>query len=444
MSPPVAEQRSSRLSWPSYERDFFPPMRVLFVTPSEVSSGEAVTALHMARDLTAAGSQVGFLASAFTAAFLRHACSGRITLLTPDLAQNRASWKRLLREFRPDVIVFADYPLLFFPGGTCPLADESWALALDQVDAMLVSLDHLGYAQRPQTIYFGPPHLSFYSVATPALPSRMAVLLPCPVQAPGPLDGRRGVPFRYWGEQLSLREAQLQQVRRAYLRDARDLLIFHSTPTWAWRMAERWGLPYYGFLSRILQHYLTDLPRPTTVISINNGRLLAASENPRVRIVNLAPLPSAEYERLLLACDLMVTENGVSVTLGKAVCGLRPCAVLRNSFPLVDLLGRLEGPLRRMILEMERLRLGSVFPYAVFPIWRADELEQLDLFRHNSLAEGFARVEVFGGEATRQQLHGLLLDRDAREALAARQEVYVRQLASVCSPAEALRGVLGR
>lgn len=419
-------------------------MRVLFVTPSEVSSGEAITALHMARDLAAHGSQVGFLASAFSAAFLRHAVAGPLTQLTPDLAQNRASWLRVLREFRPDVIVFADYALLFFPSGACPLADERWASALDELDAALVTLDHLGYAQRPQTIYFGPPHLSFHSVTTPVLPRRMAVLLPCPVQAPGLVDGRAGVPFRSWGQLPGFGEAQRQQVRRAYLRDTRDLLIFHSTPTWAWRLAEHWGLPYYGFLARILQHYLADLPRPATVVSINSGSLLAPSENARVRIVNLAPLPSAEYERLLLACDLMLTENGVSVSLGKAVCGLRPCAVLRNSFPLVELLARIEGPLRRMILEMERLRLGAVFPYAVFPIWRADELERLGLFRHNRLAEAFARVEVFGGEATRQQLHHLLLDRDAREALQSRQQAYVRLLASVPSATEALRDVVGR
>ena len=89
-------------------------MRVLFVTPSEVSSGEAITALHIAENVIAKGGSVRFLASAFTGGFLRKPFSEHVTGFTQDAEQNRQIWDNSLLSFRPEVVVFADYPLLFF------------------------------------------------------------------------------------------------------------------------------------------------------------------------------------------------------------------------------------------------------------------------------------------------------------------------------------------
>src|SRR5690349_16316786 len=133
-------------------------MKVIFVTPSEVSSGEAVTALHMAENICRNSGEIRFLASTFTARFLKNIFSEQVIEFTPDANSNVRIWQSLLREFRPDAIVFADYPLLFFSNGTVPLADEAWVRSLDNVDATLLTLDHLGYAQRQMSIYFGPPH----------------------------------------------------------------------------------------------------------------------------------------------------------------------------------------------------------------------------------------------------------------------------------------------
>ena len=140
----------------------------------------------------------------------------------------------------------------------------------------------------------------------------------------------------------------------------------------------------------------------------------------------------------------MITENGVSVSLGKAVCGLRPCVVLRNSFRLIELLAKVEEPLRHLISQMEMVCLGSVYPYEVFPIWQRDELEQLGLFRQNSLAECFATLEVFGGEATRERFYHLLMDQQTRDPMQSRQLDYVGRLESLCDADIALRKIIGK
>jgi len=396
----------------------------------------------MARIVTTRGAQVRFLASNFTARFLRPLFAAQVEAFGADVAQNRRIWDRTLREFRPEIVVFGDYPLLFFGSGTIPLADDAWVSNLGANDAAIVTLDHLGYAQRPVTLFFGPPHLSFHSVSIPNVPDRMRILLPCPLHEPTDVPGRRGIPFRYWPRTPERREELRQEVRQRYHVSEGGLLVFHSTPNWAWRLAEHLRLPHYAFLANILAYYLADIPRPITVLSVNNGALLSPPDDPNLRVLNLPPVPSDEYEQLLLACDLMITENGVSVGLGKAVCSLQPSAVLRNSHRLTDLVGHVEPPLERIVLAMERARLGAIFPYEVFPIWRREELQQLGLFDHNSLAEAFAHVELFGGEPTRRELQRLLLDDDAREALRARQRSYSERVATLDDADQVLRGSL--
>lgn len=403
-------------------------MKVLFVTPSEISSGEAITALHMAENIAANGGTVRFLASNFTAAFLRNQFPSQVVEMTAYIDQNRENWTRCLDEFRPDVIVFADYALLFFSSGTPPLADEVWVSSLERVGATLTTLDHLGYAQRPISMYFGPPHLSSQCETTPALPSRMHILLPCPVQEPSNVPGRRGSPFRYWELPLGIDESERRSVRRTYVRDESERLILHSTPNWAWQFAKRFGLPHYECMTEIFEYYFAGLPCSVTIVSVNHGSLLKAPSRTKVRIVNLAVLPKDEYERLLFSCDLMITDNSVSVSLGKAVCSQRPCAVLRNSYTLLQLLGLAEEPLRRIIMSMERSRVGSIYPYEVFPIWSRADLDQLGLFDQNTLSEGIAAVELFGGEATREQLCQLLINQETRETMQAKQRSYVERL----------------
>jgi Family of unknown function (DUF6365) len=216
------------------------------------------------------------------------------------------------------------------------------------------------------------------------------------------------------------------------------VLVVHSAAGWARQAADLWNLPYYRHLSRLLSVYLTGLGRPVTVVSVNDGRLLAPADAPDVRIVNLAPIPAAEFEALLIASDLVLTENGVSVSLGKAVCGLRPAAVLANGHRLVDLVATAEPAIREIVLGMERDRLGAVFPYEVFPIWGRRELDQLGIHHANRFAAGFVRLEAFGGEATRSAIRDLLCDDATRSRLRARQGAYAAAVAALPGPAELL------
>lgn len=417
-------------------------IRVLFVTPSELSSGEAVTALHMAERVVRRGGRCAVLASPFTAALLESRLGSLVTRLTSDRKGNQALWDTALRDLRPDAVVFADYPLLFFSNGITPLADDRWVASLESIDALPITLDHLGYAQRVMRVPFGPPHLSMHAEVTPALPPRMGVLLPCPMNEPTAVAGRHGLPFRYWDVPLPGGSSRRERTGGARQQDGR-LLVVHTTPNWAWRIARRWGLPHYRALSELLQYWFTGLGAPVTVVSVNNGELLTATETTTdVRIVNSGVLPPDEYERLLAAADLLITENAVSVTIGRAACATLPVALLHNSRRLPDILDSADAETRQLVLAMERARLGAVFRFEAFPIWSADDVEELGLFRENSVTSTFVRAELFGGETTRRQLTALLTDPETRADLRDRQREYIARVAALPDASEVLASVL--
>jgi hypothetical protein len=117
--------------------------------------------------------------------------------------------------------------------------------------------------------------------------------------------------------------------------------------------------------------------------------------------------------------------------MGKAVCGLQPAAVLKNSHGVLELMQACTDPVREIVCTMERERLGSVFPFDVYPTGMRDTLENIVLYRDNALTRGFAELEVFGGEATRQALTALLTDGATRAELQANQRRYVDELNAI-------------
>ena len=403
-------------------------MNVLFVAPVEIGSGETITALHMAERVLAMGGDVRILASPFAASLIGTRLADRTTMLSRDGDTNRELWSVALLEFRPEAVVFADFPLLSFSRGVCPLANPDWIRRLDDLDACLVTLDHTGYAQRPMGVFFGPPHLSFQYESIPAIPRRMQVLLPCPMHEPSAVAGRRGHPFRYWDVPLTIPEHESRAVRRRFLARNDDLLLVHAVARWAWEGAKSARLPYYDFLPRIIAHYLAGLDRTVTLVSVNNGQLLETPPGSNLRVVNLPSMSSLEYDRLVHAADLLLTENKISISMGKAICAHKPCVSLRNSFSYRELLGRLTGELRDIVLAMDARRSGAVFRYGVFPLGMDEEVDMLGLYRNNTIVDGFREIELFGGDETRDRFLKVLQDEVSRDELRTCQRRYTERL----------------
>ncbi len=418
-------------------------MRILFVTPNSSGSGEAITAMHMGLGLARSGHEVRFFADPFTSRFLAQEFAEKVNEFSDDPRETVAEWHSALDNFKPRVVVFADYPLLFLSRRARVLLNrENWQV-LDDLGVELVTLDHLGMAQGPLTLSFGPPHLELFPEHLPKLPQRMKVLLPCPLQRPVQISAVRGIPFRCWDVPLILSEARRKEIRGQFLQFSDELLVFHSVPSWAIEFCRRHGLTNYAYLTRLFQTFFTALPRAVTLISVNAGSQLPPHAGAGFRVVALGQLQPAEYDEFLLASDLMITDNRISVSLGKAVCGLIPCAVLRNSYRLPEILDRADADVQAIVLNLERDRMGAVFPYEAFPIWSQNDLNGLGLFSENPILECMALVEIYGGGETRQTLERLLTDAACREQMKDRQQNYVDMVGRLPTGGEALLSILG-
>lgn len=402
-------------------------MRILFVTPHALSSGEAVTALHAAEQAVRRGATVGFLASPRTAGFLAHCNPETLRELTHDLATNRRLFESMLTDFRPDVVVFADYGVLTEERGGLPLVDDTWEAFLEGVDAALVTFDHLGLEQPTCNLPGGQI----------ARPSRMRVLLPCPLHEPGTVPGRLGIPFRSF-EPPALTETQRREMRAEVGVPPGGYLLFHAVASWVLKMAQAQHSPLYARLPAILRDYFGCLPEPVTLLSVNDGNLLPDPPCGNLRIVNMPSLSAARYETLLASSDLVLTENCFSVTVGKAACADVPAIAWHNRLDLRTLLCRLRPETPASILQLVLDEPQSIKPWLTFPAWPLELEPELRVFEGNSLANAFTRLELFGGEDTAEEVRQLMLDETTAHRLREARRSYAENVARLPDFAEVL------
>jgi len=78
------------------------------VAPHQSSTGEAITALHMARALRIEGIACEFLVSPVCARLIAPDFPQQVSEFTDSRASNQALWSSNLDRFAPDAVVFAD------------------------------------------------------------------------------------------------------------------------------------------------------------------------------------------------------------------------------------------------------------------------------------------------------------------------------------------------
>lgn len=418
------------------------PFRVLFVDPVLDGSGEIITTLHMGRDVQRAGSEAHYLGTPLAQTLLNEEFGARVRPLGSDPGENLKQWNSALREVRPDAIVFADLPFFWLEQGTVQLGSpDALVESLETVDVPVFTLDHFGMTQRACTLFFGPPHLVQTPNQIPEMPKHVHRLLPCPMHEPSEIPGRQGQPFRYWDVPLTRPAGERERTRAEWLDDPNGLLVLLPIPGWAVRVAATIDHPYHRLLPEFLTYYLEGLDRPVTIVVVN-GQHLPQCDSESIRIVPVATMPVERFEALMFAADLLLTDNGLSIAMGKAVCGLQPCANLRNSGRFPELASHLAGTMRELMWKMERAKLGSIFPYEVFPGGTREELQMLGWFRHQGITDACATVELFGGEQTRDALRALLLDPASRSDLVTQQRAYVDRLTALPTAYEVLRNTL--
>src|SRR5882672_2638951 len=176
-------------------------LRILFVTPTFMATGETATTLALAESVAAEGHDVWFLASPPAAQIVRPKFPDRVREMGQEIKSNQVLWRRTVADLRPEVVIFSELRSLLFlrMNKQCPLADLPWLKELDALDAVLIAIDHIGSTLAVEDMMAKTEKhpLGRLVVARwkPIL-ERMSSLLACPLHEPAPVAGRRGVPYR--------------------------------------------------------------------------------------------------------------------------------------------------------------------------------------------------------------------------------------------------------
>src|SRR5215469_6392692 len=123
-------------------------MRVLFLCPPSRAFGEINTLIPLAQQVRATGGEVRFLTSPLASSIAQTHFPQRVFKLTPYRDRNQVMLWRIIKKFRPDVVVFADFYEVLRPlrRSDCPLVDARFFEIAASLPCALVFVDFIAHA----------------------------------------------------------------------------------------------------------------------------------------------------------------------------------------------------------------------------------------------------------------------------------------------------------
>lgn len=452
-------------------------MRTLFVTLTVKAFSETTVAIALAEQVVAKGGIVSFLASPSAGKIVRTRFRDRVHLLTPNLETNLEIWRQIVKQLKPDIIVFSEFFVTWFPGiamsrdlgypAESPLMNWRWLRELQAIDAALIVID-TAMINSLMAQEIAEKGLSTYSLGPVvwrllcSIFQRMSVMLPCPLHEPSPIQGRRGITYPSFDLPFKIDPKERSRIRARFLgvdQQEEACLILFGISRWSRTVAKRRGLRLYDRLGELLGIYLSNIRRPVTLVCVGDEPLLRPAENRNLRVANVNTMPPADYEKLLICSDLLITLDDTAQSQGKAL-GNVPSLVLVNSYSLDELLKRVEhhNPVRRFVIDMEQMRPGSIYPFIHYPLLAKRHLltkeptEMADPsfpgFFHYTIRRGdihmspYLRAEIYGGHETEECFRRVLCDSAFRQYLQRQENEYIERQKKLDDGPTALERVL--
>jgi Family of unknown function (DUF6365) len=427
-------------------------MRVIFVCSPSRAYGEINSVVPLAKSVADARGEVWFLASPLAAEVAKLHFPDRVFQMTSELERNQTVFWRMVKKFDPDLIVFAELYEILRPNRRpeCPFIDPEWLRKMADVECTLIFMDFITHIPMLRGIARCERCAGrFGTRALEAFLERLWVVLPCPLNEPGTVEGRCGIPYRTHALPLTIDPRDRARVRARLLGEGHQedgFLVVRTGSSWQALLAEEYGVPLYEHLGDLLAAYLGDLPRPVTLVSISSRHRIRCNRG-GLRVCNISNLPPHEFDELILSSDLVVTDNEIGYTLAKTL-GSVPSLVLVNTYTCDELLersGRL-SQIRQIVLEMARRQRDSIYPHKIFPIPAGHEelVEDSPESSHGAshstplwtstlrlgrmISSPFVKAELYGEEDTREVFRLLLCDPDSRAVIEDADSSFIERL----------------
>jgi hypothetical protein len=385
-----------------------------------------VIAAALARALPRSRFQAGFAAAPETITYLHALGLPALPLDGATPADNRELLDRIVRGFRPDLLVAAD-PLAVHRAGDwtgLPLGTLR-----ERYGVPVAGIDRLGLPGADYTA-------DFYGGVRARLPRVFdacdLVIRTCAPHPPEP--GPEGV-VTVGSYPAGLRDGGLrgasQQPSDALATGSRRPTVFLVTSPWEHRGAAR-SIPAVELvdaLPRLVHSHLAALGQPLEVVHVG-PRPWRFAPAEQIEYRHFSKLPYQMYHERLASADLFLTANVLSATLAQAVAAGVPALLLENH----EQLGARAFP--------DAPLLRTVYPFRVAPLGWHDMLEPL--LNGNPYRDCFAAAGILDRQAVQSTLTDLLDNGPAGADLRKHQADYRDRLAALPELGAALSAAVAR
>jgi hypothetical protein len=408
-------------------------LRVIFLTPGGLGSGEIVNAVLVAEQLRQRGVDCTFFTFPYGTRFIKPHNLECVTF-GDDKLTNINLMKSYIEKKNPDVIVIADY-YLFHTSGV--LRKYLWVGWMEDLKIPVVSFDSLYLGREyPTAAYYINPELYPKQKCniTYEMPSFIETLIyPSPPFNKTPPDNR-DVCGRLYEETFTDYEPD-PSLREELGVHPDEKLIFHIIPKWeimAVRKSSILSFPeYHSMVATLLTRHFKNLDENIHVFCINPSDKTLYTENTGFRVKEAAFFPFETYSKCLSAADLIITNNILSATTWKAMLRRVPTLVLGNSLTAKDAASKYEVIGKHFDVSSTFMDIictygkGSSDYLPVLPFWTFFT----KYFAHMDIGKTFIIQELFDEKGTFEALTNVLTDEKFKKELRRRQDNYVKKIA---------------
>lgn len=346
---------------------------------------------------------------------------------------NRKKVDLLIKEIKPDFLIFCDVFTVEY--------SEKWSgINLEIIKGYnipIISLDEYEYLKAGYSIdYYG----SVTKKLKPLLEECDYIIKNCPLTMPA--EQREGY-FRLFNHIKPLDDERKSAVKDNIVEKKGDKLIFITTSYWetlniykipALSMFIKWN-------HRIIFNYLKMLDQNITIIHVGHGKW-SDLDSDKINYKYFDTLDPVDFERYLLAADLYITNNIVSITLTKAILGKVPSIVFQND-KIIDF-SKFKKRLSEMPMwyqEMaEDLKIAYPFKASVFG-WSNFLKTAL---KENPYVDTFVISSLFKLSESIDNLNRLLNDDKSIEELKNNQEKFIEIYNSVPSSFNVIEEIVNK
>ena len=406
--------------------------KVLFIAPAYFGTGETVNAVIVAQQLRKRHIECIFIVSAYGENFVKNN-NFDYFIFTDDKRKNIEFTKEIIKKENPDVVVVADYYLFYL---SKELPKFLWIGFLEDLGVTTITFDSIGLGREfPSRNYILTPelfpprtHNILYRV-----PSFVETII-CPSPPFNNVKNLKDVQCgRLYSDDFTTVHHDKDNMRKELGVKDNLKLIFHPIPKWSLSTFGVSSPVYYPVLTDIVMFHLSQVDCDTHLVCVNPSHHTLYREGGRIQVQNYEFLPFDLFMKYLFSSDLVITDNLLSATIGKAILNRVPVLLLGNTYYIEDAfsLERI-GTMGEDVLSLVKAHVKRSQRFPVTPFWGAFK----DDYAARDIQKTLIQEELFNSKGIQEKMKDILTDSCTQEALRRNQDEYVREIQSLPTMAD--------